>query len=111
VWTPSGESIDSQAGVLGLKRAFTFDEPGTYTVKVRMYATPQSSHRDTNQRVMLERNVEALVDIVVGGEDTGGEEEPEICPQCGKPLGTNPNCAHCIFNWRGDPEDIQPVNQ
>jgi hypothetical protein len=102
-WTPGGQS----AGTLSFKRAFTFDEPGTYPVKVKMEVSPISPARHTNHRVMLERNVEALVDIVVGGEATGGDEEPAICPQCGKPLGTNPNCFNCILHARDlDPTDL-----
>jgi hypothetical protein len=93
-WTPDGQWV----GERDWQRAFTFDKPGKYPVKVRMQVSPISPHRDTNHRVMLERNVEALVDIQVGGEATGGQEEPKICPKCGKPLGTNPHCFNCILH-------------
>lgn len=63
-WTPEGQS----AGDLDRQRAFTFPTAGTYPVKVRMEVLPFTTHTETEPRVVRPRQVEALVDVVVGGE-------------------------------------------
>jgi hypothetical protein len=99
-WEPGGALV----GNLDWQRAYTFDKPGKYTVKVRLEVTPYTNHTETEHRVMLRRTVPALVDIVVGDPADGTQDEtPKICPQCGKPLGTNPHCFNCIL-YKHDPK-------
>ncbi|MBU0608588.1 MAG: hypothetical protein KKI08_11935 [Armatimonadetes bacterium] len=96
-WTPAGVSV----GDRDWQRGFTFSEKGTYPVKVRLDIAPFAKHPKTEHRVMLRRQIEALVEIEVGGEK---KDKPlaGICPQCGKPLGSSPNCFYCILH-RHDP--------
>ena len=85
-WTPTGVSVGDRRW----QRGFTYPDPGTYPTKVTLAVHPNTAHTLTEPRIMLQREVSALVDVVVGGA-------PPICPACGKPAGTNPNCMHCTL--------------
>lgn len=73
-WTPNGESVDER----GWHRAYAFAEPGTYPVKVRFEMAPYTGHPKTEPRVMLRREVPALVDVVVAGKKPTGGESPAV---------------------------------
>jgi hypothetical protein len=49
------------------QRAFTFDQPGKHPVKVRLEIEPHTDHTQTEPRVMLRREVPAMVEVQVGG--------------------------------------------
>jgi hypothetical protein len=87
-WDPKGYSV----GDRDWQRGFTYKANGIYPVKVQLAVAPYTSHTKTEPRVMLRREVQAMVDVVVG------DERPEICPACGKPAGSNPNCMQCILH-------------
>ncbi len=63
-WEPDGERTETS----DWQRAFTFQERGKHTVKVRLEVAPFTKHTETEHRVMLRREVPALVEVVVGGE-------------------------------------------
>lgn len=63
-WEPAGESV----GDRDWQRSFVFAAPGKYPVKVRLEVAPFTKHTQTEPRVMLRREVPALVDIVVSGK-------------------------------------------
>lgn len=92
-WTPAGAAV----GDRDWKRSFTFPKQGTYPVKVSLEVAPFTKHTQTEPRVMLRRTVEASVNMVVGPGD-----DDEICPSCGQPRGTTPNCMDCTL-WTHDP--------
>lgn len=99
-WEPDGAWV----GELDWQRSYTFDKPGKYPVKVRLEVAPFTKYAQPEHRVMLRRTVPALVDVVVGDPADGTQDEtPKICPQCGKPLGTNPHCFNCIL-YKHDPK-------
>lgn len=88
-WEPTGQ----EAGDHDWRRSYTFDEAGSHPVKVRLEIQPYAQHPETEPRVMLTRVVGAAADVVVGGG-----EKATICPSCGEPLGTNPNCMDCVLH-------------
>lgn len=90
-WEPGGASVSDY----DWQRGFSFAAPGKYTVKVRLEVAAYTSFTKTEPRVMLRRVVPALVEVEVGGT-------AQICPMCGKPIGTSPNCMQCIL-YRHDP--------
>lgn len=96
-WTPDGTTIDDR----DWKRGFRFDKPGKHSVKVQLAVQPHTSHTQTEPRVMLRREVPAMVDVEVS---KGDGNEPEICSWCGQPLGTGENCMNCALH-RFNPEE------
>jgi len=72
-WQPAGVPV----GDRDWERGFTFDKPGTYPVKVHLAIEPHTTFTETEPRVMLRREVPAMVEVVVGGgkppEKPGGD--------------------------------------
>lgn len=99
-WTPAGASVSDR----DWQRGFTFAAKGKYPVKVRLSISPFASFPKTEPRVMLQREVPALVEIVVGGQG-------QLCPHCGKPAGTTPGCMWCTLYNHDPTKDPVPGGQ
>jgi hypothetical protein len=63
-WEPTGEAVTDR----DWQRTVSFSEPGKYPVKVRLEVAPFTSFAQTEPRVMLRREVPALVEVEVGGK-------------------------------------------
>ena len=70
-WDPAGEGGEGR----GWQRTMSFAEPGKHPVKVRLEVSPFASHTETEPRVMLKREVPALVDVEVVGDN---EKKPVV---------------------------------
>ena len=90
-WTPNMAVQDRD-----WEHVFTFSKAGVYPVAVRLEIAPYTPHTEAEPRVMLRRTLQAFVDVEVG------VEKDEICPDCGKKLGTTPGCLHCTL-YKHDP--------
>jgi hypothetical protein len=90
-WKPdsSGDRLDWQC-------PYKYAKNGKYPVQVRLVVQPFTKHTKTEHRIMLRREMVGQVEVEVGGE-------AEICPSCGKPAGTSPNCMRCALH-RYNPE-------
>jgi len=80
-WEPDGVSVGERSWY----RGYTFDKPGTYPVKIRMEVAPFTGHTRTEPRVMLRREVPALVDIVVGEATRVAATSPVPSPGSARP--------------------------
>ena len=62
-WAPAGSVADGR----DYQRQFSFAEPGTHAVTVMLTITPYTSHTQAEPRLLLAREVAALVDVEVEG--------------------------------------------
>ena len=71
-WAPTSGAT----GARDYERVYSWPQSGTYTVTVRLQLKPFTSHTQPEPRVMLARDLPALVDVVVGDADSARPAPP-----------------------------------